>query len=297
MQGNRHAHPGGSFEPPGEGRVVRGFRLLGTSWRYLREEPRLLVLPAVSAAAAAAGALLVGVPVVSAVGHRGFGLWLALAVVMVLAAFTFVSTFLNVAFLSMVQAHLAGRTPRARDGLRFARSRWRAILGWSAMATAVGALLQALQQLPLVGEWFGRLLSFAGGLAWGLATFFVVPVLVVEGVGARESVRRSARVMRGRWGEAVTADLSIGLAGAILAIPGLLLGFAGSAMYETDVQMAAVLMTAGLLVVFGSAALAGAMTQLYQLLLYQYSAHGELAGPFTEADLATAMKPRRRFWR
>jgi len=42
--------------------------------------------------------------------------------------------------------------------------------------------------------------------AWALATFFVLPALAVEDAGAVAAARRSASVIRSRWGESVVGE-------------------------------------------------------------------------------------------
>ena len=49
------------------------------------------------------------------------------------------------------------------------------------------------------------------GMAWGAATFFVVPVLVVEKVGPVDALKRSFAILKRTWGEMLTANFSIGL--------------------------------------------------------------------------------------
>lgn len=279
-----------------QGRISRGFRLLGQSWRHLREEPRLLVLPAISAVALTIAIVSIFVPVLWLTEDWSMGWTMFVGGLAIAMPWIFISTFLNVAFLAMVQARLRGETPEVRAGLRFARSRWRAIAGWTAMATLVGAFLAALQQLPVLGEWVGRLLSFVGGVAWAVATFFVVPVLAVEGVGARESVRRSAHTMKSRWGEAVTGQVATGTAGAILAFPGLILMATGVGVYEAHVQVGSALLAVGLVLVMAVSAVTGAINVMFQFLLYRLSVDGEVAGPFSEQDLASAIKPKGERW-
>jgi hypothetical protein len=105
--------------------------------------------------------------------------------------FTLISTFFNVGFLHMVDAHLDGREPTVRDGLRHAWSRIGAVVAWSLLATLVGVAFRALENVR-GGELAGRLLSALGGLAWALGTFFVVPALTLEPIGVRDALRRSA---------------------------------------------------------------------------------------------------------
>jgi hypothetical protein len=283
-----------------EGRIARGFRLLGESWRYLRARPRLLVLPGMSAVMLAAAAAAIGI--LTAVLADRLDMPTQLAIFLVVSVVTFpltaIATFLNVAFLLMVADDQAGREPSVREGLAGARARLRPILAWAALATGVGLVLQALQQIPHVGPWLGRAISIAGGLAWSLATFFVLPILALHGTGARESVRRSAAVFRERWGESVTADLAIGTAATLAGVPGwICLGAGIPISAHGDLAVGAPLVVVGLAWAVAVLALQGAVTQLFQLSVYRLVASGEVVGPFAEADLERAVKPKRRWWR
>jgi hypothetical protein len=283
-----------------EGRIARGFRLLGESWRYLRARPRLLVLPGMSAVLLAAAAVAIGVP--TAVLSDRLDLPTQLVIFLVGSVVTFpltvIATFLNVAFLLMVADDQAGREPSVREGLAGARARLRPILAWAALASGVGVLLAAIQQIPHVGGWVGRAVSIVGGLAWSLATFFVLPILALHGTGARESVRRSAAVFRERWGEAVTGDVAIGGATVLLGIPAWICGGIGIALLQHGDLAAGVAVTT-VAVAVGAAlfALQGAVSQLFQLSVYRLVASGQVVGPFAEADLERAVKPKRRWWR
>ena len=42
----------------------------------------------------------------------------------------------------------------------------------------------------------GRIVTSLVGLAWNLATYLVVPVLVIEGVGPVEAIKRSAGLLK-----------------------------------------------------------------------------------------------------
>jgi Family of unknown function (DUF6159) len=59
--------------------------------------------------------------------------------------------------------------------------------------------------------WTGRLIIGFFGLGWGMSTYLVVPVLVMEEAGVMDSVRRSAALLRQTWGEQlISAWLSAG---------------------------------------------------------------------------------------
>jgi hypothetical protein len=281
----------------GEGRVKRGLRLVGQSAEFLRQRPRMLALPVASGAA-----VTVSVAVVMAVAFSldsGSGASFGAAAVLATYPLSVIATFFNVAFLAMAADAVEGHEPTIAGGLRAAEERLGPIMAWCALATGVGLLLAALRQIPWVGGWIGQVVAAVGGLAWGFATFFVAPIITLHGTGARESIRRSARVVRERWGEAVTGDVGITALMMVLLIPAAVSIGLGVALWgHGDAAVGAPLVAAGVLVVALALTVSAALTSLFQLFLYRYAAYAQADGPFAVADLERAVKPKRApFWR
>jgi hypothetical protein len=279
-----------------EGRMSRGWRLVDASWSYLRHRPRMLALPVLSAAAMTLAALIIFLPVLALTRDAPEKVSLFLATTAAALPFTFITTFFNVGFLSMVLADERGEEPTVRDGLRAAWRRLPAILGWTVLAAGVGVALDALDKLPGV-DLAGRVFSVVGNLAWGLATFFVVPVLALEGAGPREAVRRSARTFRERWGESLTGDITIGTVFFVLMIPGLIVGGAGIIALDGHDDGLGILLTAiGAVLVLPLVVVSGALTELFTLALYRHTRDEVVAGPFTATQLESAVKDKPRRW-
>jgi hypothetical protein len=281
---------GGVYE---EGRLDRSMRLIRESWRFLRRRPKLLVLPGLAALGTALASVVVLLPVLYWTRHLPGRLPLMVAMAVTLLPLTLVTTFFNVGFLAMVCDEAQGREPSVRRGLRFAGTRWKAILGWSLLSSLVGTLMSLLQNLP-GGDWLGRLIGFVGGLAWSLASFFVVPVLVLERRGPIASVRRSAQVFRGRWGEAVVGDVAIGAVFGLATIPAFLLAAVAIAEYGRHLVTAAVLMTVAVLILAPCLAASATLGDLFRLAVYQHAQGQEPLGPFEVSDLDRAVKPRKK---
>lgn len=281
--------------PPPEGKIGRGFRMLGDCWSYLRERPRLMVLPATGASLAILSCLIM----CTGIGLIGTDVPLALVIAGAVAGsfvFSFIANFLAVAFLCLVADDMNGHDLGVRRGLAFAWSRRRSIGVWSGIATTVGLFFAAIQQIPGIGGWISTLVSWIGGLAWQLATFFVIPVLVIEEVSAREAVRRSARAFKARWGESVTADFAIYAASAILGIPFYVVLAVGIGMIaDGTVVSGAVVLAIGVSGATAISAYAGAAMRVLQLSVYRQTITGEVAGPYAAPDLDRVVKPRRRW--
>jgi hypothetical protein len=99
-------------------------------------------------------------------------------------------------------------------------------------------ILQTLQSLltDKLG-FFGDLLAGIFSAVWGVATYFVVPVLVTDGVGPIQAVKRSSGILRRTWGESLAGSGGLGLISFLFALPlfalialgGMLASGAGSA--------------------------------------------------------------------
>jgi hypothetical protein len=271
--------------------------LLGLSWDLLSERPKLLVLPAVGALATTIAALVIFLPILWWTRALPAKVSVVIATTAAALPFTVISTTSNVAFLAMVDAHIRGDDPTVRDGLRVAWARRWQILAWSLVASVVGSVLNALEQLPGVNL-VGRLAGFLGGLVWGLATFFVVPVLAVEGLGPIAAVRRSAALFRSRWGETLAGDLTIGAAVAVAMIPGACALITGVLAFDHDSWIVGViLLSAGIALLAPLLALQAAITELFTYVLFRETVEGELPRPFTPADVGAAFTPHRSWWR
>ena len=102
---------------------------------------------------------------------------------------TFIMIFFNSALVGAALIRLDGGDPTVADGLRIARERLGSILAWSLLAATVGMILKAARERA---GWLGSLVVGMIGIAWNLATFLVVPVLVTRDLGPIDALKESA---------------------------------------------------------------------------------------------------------
>src|SRR5690606_23304734 len=109
--------------------------------------------------------------------------------------------FSNVAIVGMAMMRLRGEDPTVKDGFRIASEHINAILGYAAISATVGMILNAIRgdEDNIVGQIVAGLI----GTGWNLITFLVIPVLVIEGVGPIEGIKRSGSLLKSTWGENV----------------------------------------------------------------------------------------------
>jgi hypothetical protein len=263
-----------------ESRLGRSVRLLSQSFGLLREQPLLGVFPVISFLLS----LIVGVFCFGIWGpapHAGPVSRDALLLPAVIAAYplTFVSVYCSVALAAVLAIRLEGGDPTLGNGFSAANERLGVIAGWALLACAVGLALRLLEErLPLAG----RIAANVFGLAWSLATLFAIPVLAYERLGPLETVRRSTEIFKVRWGSSILGGAGIGFAGALLAVPFVVILLLGSSKPAGGVALI-VLGGAGL---FAVLAVTAALEQIYRVFVYR-SAIGldTSAGPFATDDL------------
>ncbi|MBL0928349.1 MAG: hypothetical protein IBJ11_11980 [Phycisphaerales bacterium] len=289
-------------------RVSTGFTLMKESWGVLRRDKQLLLLPLISGLTclAIAASFLIPAGLVMSALRRGRGdeagplqplIWLAMVLAFYLVAF-FTVTFFNSALVAGAIERLRGGEPTLRSCLAAATGRLPQIARWAAVGATVGWTLHALQSRAQLG---GRIGLGVAGAGWSAVTYFVVPVLVVEGVGPIEAIKRSALAVKKTWGEALTANIGLGALGLVIGIACMLpivLGVAGSVTLfarsgpgstETVPLVALVAgvgVTAALLVVY--ALVVSALKGILSAALYLYARDGVAPAGFDAATLRGA---------
>jgi hypothetical protein len=269
-------------------RLENGFRLLAASWRVLRADRELLLLPLLSALAS------VALVVVTAAwlfadewrlirdgldpGPPGAFEYVVLA--LLTYAVTYVTIFFNVALICAADERMGGGDPTVGSALADARTHARAIAPWALVSVVVSAVLRAIEERAgLIGRFAAGLL----GLAWTLVTYLVLPVLVLEGVGVRDAIARSKELFVATWGETVSGELGMSLVGflAVLAALPFLLFVGGGG--QPELIVAAVVLGVAWVVIVST--VLSALNAVFRVALYRYAADGRPPDAFSDVDL------------
>lgn len=133
----------------------------------------------------------------------------------------FVIVFFNAALTACAMRVINGETPTVGDGLAVAMKRLPQIAGWAFVSAIVGVVLQIIENAH---EKAGQFVSAILGSAWTALTYFVVPVIVVEGVGPVEAFKRSTGTLKSQWGTALVGGFSLGFLGLLVIVPIVLVG-------------------------------------------------------------------------
>ena len=120
----------------------------------------------------------------------------------------FIVVYFNTALIHCTTLYFRGEEVTVRKGLDFSFSRIGAIFSWALFAGTIGTILKIVQDN--LGS-IGKIVIGLVGVAWSIATFFVVPVIAYENLGPIGAFKRSLQLMKEKWGESLSAGFSFGL--------------------------------------------------------------------------------------
>jgi hypothetical protein len=153
---------------------------------------------------------------------------------------------------------------------------------WAVVASTVGLILHAIEERS---SWLGKIVSAMLGIAWAMATYLIVPVLISEDDGVFGSIQRSSELLRQTWGEQIVSGFGFGLPSLLLAIPGILLGLAGFKLHPLGFLIA---IPYFLLL----SAVMSAVRGIFTVALYRYATGGEPPAGFSGASFKEAFVDR-----
>jgi hypothetical protein len=276
-------------------RFRRSVALVKASYAVLRSDKELIVFPLISFGAMVLVTIGFFVPfmLTGAFTRTVEGTIDPVAVVLgflyYVVAYT-VIFFFNTALVGAAMIRLDGGDPKLADGFRIATARLPAIIGYAIIAATVGMVLRAIAER---GGVIGQLVIGFVGFAWNIATFLVVPVLVVEKVGPVDAIKRSAGLLKRTWGEQIVGNVGISLVFGLLALGVILLGAVVVGALATISTALAIVAGIALVLIIAAIALIGAaLSGIFTASVYRYATKGDGGQMFQQEALAGAFRPR-----
>ena len=263
------------------GRFSNTWRLTKTSWSLLKQDRELLWLPVLSMLAVlalVAAAAVVGF-VVGDVDEGNISGAMVVIGVVFLMAMTAVGVFFEGALVAGAYDRMTGGDPTVRSAMGRAGTHLGGLLGWAIITVTVGIVIRFLRERL---GWLGQILTFIAEAAWSIATYLVIPAIIVDDERAISGIKRSASLVKQTWGENLISQAGFGLLGFVLMLPAVLLGVLIAAVVPSTVGVAVgvAIGVAGAVTVL---VVVGALSVYFKTALYVYATQGAVLGGY-DAD-------------
>jgi hypothetical protein len=281
--------------------ISRSWQLFKYSWAFLRRNKSFMLFPLMSLIAIVLACVVLLLPTGALIGvfagtssgmNEGLGQIIVYGFLLVYYVVVYIiGIFFNVGLVGAVLKELDGEEATVGDGLRIANSRLGLIVQYAVFSATVGLILQIIRDKA---GWLGDLLGWLGGMAWGFATFFVVPLIVVENKSMVDIVKDSASMLRRTFGEQVTGGFGIGAVTSLIGV-GLAFVFAALATlfnrsWEALIALAVLAVLTFLLLGLATAAL----SSVYKVMVFRYAQTGTVPDGMDMELLQSAFKEKKK---
>lgn len=251
--------------------IFNSYSVFKESLSIIGKDKTLLLFPVLAGIASMIAAVSFILPLVFEAGASIY--------VLIILSFYLVIYFISIFFSSamMISADLIikGGNPKVYDGLKGAWSKVHYIFLWSLFSATVGVILKAFEQMTR-----GRysILESMFGIAWSLAAFFAVPVIIFEDKTPFDALKRSAQLFKETWPETLTGRFGVNFFVFLLILAGLAVAVFMSMTFPSGVLYFIFIYLAYFMFLF---ILGSALTSVYVAALYHYAVTGEVKGGFS----------------
>lgn len=275
------------------GSISNSWALVKASARVLSLDKELMVFPALSGTAAILATVTMFVPIWVIAGpdyfvetmENGYAGYVA-GFLLYMVQYTIIF-FFNSALVGAALIRMGGGDPTVADGLRIATSRFASILGYAVLAATVGMLLNLLSERL---GFIGKIIIGLVGMAWNLATFLTVPVLVTQNVGPVDAVKESAALFKKTWGEQMVGNFGIGWAVFLMGVSWTIAVVAFTILAGSLGGVAVLpVIVVGIIGYIILGLVASTLKGIYTAALYRYATEGD-AGLFDQQIMESAFR-------
>jgi len=206
----------------------------------------------------------------------------------------FIATFFNVCVVYTTKIRFEGGNATFGESMRFAFTKLGLIFQWSLLSATVGLLLKILDNLASRlgkgGQIIASILIGLLGMAWSVISIFVVPVLVYEGLGPIDAVKKSTQVIKKTWGESLIRHFGLGLIQFLVFVIIIALSFGLTYVLANtfDVIGLAIGIGVGILLMLLTGLIFSVANTIFNTALYVYANKSLVAEGFDEETVKGA---------
>lgn len=195
----------------------------------------------------------------------------------------------NAAIVASSIRRLRGENPTITSDMLDVLKHWKQIFGWVFIVSVFIFIVKLFKNKG----WIQSLIGDVIVLGASIASFFVVPIIMIENDGPINAIKKSSQLLWNCWGNQVVGRAGMYLVISLLQIPAIV--FIIFAFDFTDPNRIQIIRFSflGIAGVYIAVILAvsNALTEIFRTVLYLYALDGKVVEGFTIESLQQAFKP------
>lgn len=202
---------------------------------------------------------------------------------------SFFATFFNVCTIYTAKTRFEGGDATFLESIQFALSKLSKIFVWGFISATIGVILRIIDKVcekaqesdnivvSILGFVGGIIISLFGGVAWGLVSAFVLPVMVYHDTGPIDALKRSSDLLEKTWGEGLIREFGLGLVGGMIMVTGIAI-FAGLGFLAAGLGKGFVIavIVAGTIFVVAFTVVFSLLNTIFNTALFVYADQGAI---------------------
>jgi hypothetical protein len=274
------------------GKFKASMILAKESWNLLKKDKEMMLFPVISVLLNLVCAVLIcfafflvvlgGNPETLKNANVSGAIEAAFLFVLYFVSF-FITIFFQAGIIAIAHGRLNGQDLTFGDGINSANQHIKKIFIWSLIGATVGTILRMISERSKL---LGKIITSLLGAAWSILTFFIVPVIMLDELSVKDSLKKSAAIIGKTWGETLIINIGVGLYFMFLAMMGIFV-FIASLFTGSGTFIAIV---AGLLVLYLIAlvVISSTLDTIFKIVLYEYADSGKVPEGFSEQVISMA---------
>jgi hypothetical protein len=273
--------------------IKKGWALGKATRRLVFKDKKLMIFPLISALAVIAEIIAILVPstLFLMVYSNSFYYYLLILILFYFVV-TFTSTYVIMAMFIGFRGFSKGQNIGFKDAFKQVRPYGKLIAEWSLFYAViiVGIRLLESRMRGIAGMIFGAAIAFA----IGIATLFVVPVILDKKLSPIKAIKESSSFIIKNFGKAFGGLAYVDLYGLAIIFLGILAAIAGFSLVSLNLFAGAAVMLMGIGIIAIGAMITSMLSNIFRLIIYDFVSYGKVPEGFTADMLKNAVKQKRK---
>ena len=273
--------------------IKKGWELGKATRKLVFKDKKLMVFPLVAAIAVIIEIIAILLPsaLFLAVSSNSF-YYFILALILFYFVVTFTSTYIIMAMFIGFRGFSSGKKIDFKDTFKQVRPYTKLIAEWSLFYSIiiVGIRLLESRMRGIAGFIFGAAVAFA----IGIATLFVVPVILDKKLSPIKAIKESSSFIIKNFGKAFGGLAYVDLYGLAIIFLGILAVIAGFSLVSFNLIIGAAIILIGIGIAAIGAMITSMLSNIFRLIMYDFISYGKVPEGFTSDMLKNAVKQKRK---